>query len=55
MKNGGKFSVSRRTGLNLEGFSLNSFPLDDKSLLGDYLNYITNSAVPDWQKKDFHI
>jgi hypothetical protein len=47
MKNGGKFSINRRIGLNLEGFSFSPFPLDDKILLEDYLNYITSSAVPD--------
>jgi hypothetical protein len=37
MKNGGKFSINRRTELSLEGFSLSPFPLDDKVLLEDYL------------------
>jgi len=56
MKNGGKFSINRSTGLNLEGFSLSPFPLEDKLLPGDYLYYINSSGPdcrPEWHKNDF--
>lgn len=44
MKIGGKFSINRTIGSNLEGFSLSIFPLDDKFLPGDYLHYIISSG-----------
>jgi hypothetical protein len=58
MKNGGKFSINRSTGLNLEGFLLSPFPLDDKVLPGNYLHYINSSGPdcrPEWHKKDFQV
>jgi len=58
MKNGGKFSINRSTGLDLEGFALSPFPLDDKFLSCNYLHYINSSGPdcrPEGHKKDFRL